>query len=121
VCGAAGSEQIAMMMTLVSSARRQDLDVGVYVKDVLDQLLAGSTDDHRRTTIACCPTSGSNTPRRRSAHTGSLSGATKPNASNSVRSAGVSPPVACASAAPAGPASRRDLVLVGAYCEIQKP
>ena len=33
-------------MTLVSSARRHDLDVGVYVKDVLDQLLAGSTDYH---------------------------------------------------------------------------
>lgn len=36
-----------MMMTLVSSARRHDLDVGVYIKDVLDQLLAGSTDYHR--------------------------------------------------------------------------
>ena len=44
VCGVAGGEQSAMMMTLVSSARRHDLDVGVYVKDVLDQLLAGSTD-----------------------------------------------------------------------------
>ena len=32
------------MMTLVSSARRHDLDVGLYLKDVLDQLLAGSTD-----------------------------------------------------------------------------
>ena len=42
VCGVAGGEQSAMMMTLVSSARRHDLDVGVYVKDVLDQLLAGS-------------------------------------------------------------------------------
>jgi hypothetical protein len=47
VCGVAGGEQSAMMMTLVSSARRHDLDVGVYVKDVLDQLLAGSTDYHR--------------------------------------------------------------------------
>jgi transposase len=46
VCGVAGGEQSAMMMTLVSSARRHDLDVGVYVKDVLDQLLAGSTDYH---------------------------------------------------------------------------
>ena len=36
-----------MMMTLVSSARRHDLDVGLYVKDVLDQLLAGSTDYDR--------------------------------------------------------------------------
>jgi len=37
-------QRSAMMMTLVSSAKRHDLDVGVYVKDVLDQLLAGSTD-----------------------------------------------------------------------------
>jgi hypothetical protein len=47
VCGVTGGEQSAMMMTLVSSARRHDLDVGVYVKDVLDQLLAGSTDYDR--------------------------------------------------------------------------
>jgi len=47
VCSVAGGEQSAMMMTLVSSARRHDLDVGVYVKDVLDQLLAGCTDYHR--------------------------------------------------------------------------
>ncbi len=47
VCGVGGGEQSAMMMTLVSSARRHDLDVGVYVKDVLDQLLAGCTDYHR--------------------------------------------------------------------------
>jgi transposase len=46
VCGVAGGEQSAMMLTLVSNARRHDLDVGVYVKDVLDQLLAGSTDYH---------------------------------------------------------------------------
>jgi hypothetical protein len=31
-------------MTLVSSAARNDLDVFLYVKDVLDQLLAGETD-----------------------------------------------------------------------------
>jgi transposase len=37
-------EQSAMMMTLVSSARRHDLDVGVYIQDVLDQLLVGTTD-----------------------------------------------------------------------------
>ena len=37
-------ERCAMMMTLVSSAKRHDLDVGVYIKDVLDQLLAGCTD-----------------------------------------------------------------------------
>ena len=47
VCGVAGGEQSAMMMTLVSSARRHDLDVGVYVKDVLDQLLGGGTDYDR--------------------------------------------------------------------------
>jgi hypothetical protein len=35
-------ERSAMMMTLVSSAKRHDLDVGLYIKDVLDQLLAGS-------------------------------------------------------------------------------
>jgi hypothetical protein len=44
VCSVAGGEQSAKMMTLVSSARRHDLDVGIYMKDVLDQLLAGSTD-----------------------------------------------------------------------------
>jgi hypothetical protein len=31
-------------MTLVSSAARSDLDVFLYVKDVLDRLLAGETD-----------------------------------------------------------------------------
>lgn len=40
-------EQSAMMMSLVSSAKRHDLDVWVYIKDVLDQLLAGSTDYER--------------------------------------------------------------------------
>lgn len=40
-------EQSAKMMTLVSSARRHDLDVGVYIQDVLDQLLAGLTDYER--------------------------------------------------------------------------
>ncbi|HEY1654271.1 MAG TPA: transposase [Candidatus Tumulicola sp.] len=44
VCSVAGGEQSAKMMTLVSSARRHDLDVWLYVKNVLDQLLAGSTD-----------------------------------------------------------------------------
>jgi len=46
VCSVAGGEQSAMMMSLVSSARRHDLDVYVYVKDVLDQLLADCTDYH---------------------------------------------------------------------------
>lgn len=39
-------ERSAMMMTLVSSAKRHDLDVGLYIKDVLDQLLAGCTEYH---------------------------------------------------------------------------
>jgi transposase len=34
----------ATLMTIVSTAHRNDLDVWAYVKDVLDQLLAGSTD-----------------------------------------------------------------------------
>jgi transposase len=46
VCSVIGGEQSAMMMTLASSARRHDLDVWIYIKDVLDQLLAGSTDYH---------------------------------------------------------------------------
>jgi len=33
-----------MLMGLVSSARHHDLDVWTYIKDVLDQLLGGSTD-----------------------------------------------------------------------------
>lgn len=40
----AAGERSAKMMSLVSSAKRHDLDVGMYIKDVLDQLLAGSTD-----------------------------------------------------------------------------
>jgi hypothetical protein len=39
-------ERAADFLTLVSSAVRNDLDVWLYVKDVLDQLLAGSTDYH---------------------------------------------------------------------------
>ncbi|MGI9427332.1 MAG: IS66 family transposase [Bythopirellula sp.] len=39
-----GGERSAGFLTLVSSALRNDLDVWVYVKDVLDQLLAGTTD-----------------------------------------------------------------------------
>ena len=34
----------ATLLTIVSTAVRNDLDVWAYVKDVLDQLLAGSTD-----------------------------------------------------------------------------
>jgi transposase len=40
----AAGGRAADLMTLVSSAVRNDLDVSAYVKDVLDQLLAGSTD-----------------------------------------------------------------------------
>lgn len=40
----AAGEQSAMMMSLVSSARRHDLDVLAYLTDVLDQLLSGVTD-----------------------------------------------------------------------------
>jgi hypothetical protein len=39
-----GGERNAAFLTLASSAIRNDLDVWSYVKDVLDQLLAGSTD-----------------------------------------------------------------------------
>ncbi len=40
----AGGERSAGFFTLVSSAIRNDLDVWRYVKDVLEQLLSGSTD-----------------------------------------------------------------------------
>ena len=40
----AAGERMANLMTLVSSALRNDLDVWAYVKDVLDRLLAGGTD-----------------------------------------------------------------------------
>ena len=36
----------AILQTIVSTALRNDLDVRAYVKDVLDQLLTGSTDYH---------------------------------------------------------------------------
>ena len=36
--------QNAMMLTLTSSAIRNDLHVWSYIKDLLDQLLSGSTD-----------------------------------------------------------------------------
>ena len=44
VSNVGSGEQSAMLMSLVSSAKRHDLDVFTYVKDVIDQLLAGSTD-----------------------------------------------------------------------------
>ena len=37
----------AMLMTLVSSAKRHHLDVWMYIKDVLDRLRAGETDYSR--------------------------------------------------------------------------
>jgi hypothetical protein len=40
----AAGERAADLLTLVSSAVRNDLDVWAYVKDVLDCLVAGSTD-----------------------------------------------------------------------------
>ena len=36
----------ATLLTIISTAVRNDLDVWAYVKDVLDQLLGGSTDYH---------------------------------------------------------------------------
>ena len=36
----------AALLTIISTAVRNDLDVWAYVKDVLDQLLSGSTDYH---------------------------------------------------------------------------
>jgi hypothetical protein len=41
-----GGERAARFMTLVSSALRNDLDVGLYLTDVLTQLLNGSRDYH---------------------------------------------------------------------------
>ncbi|MCC6580848.1 MAG: transposase, partial [Phycisphaeraceae bacterium] len=40
----AAGERSADFFTLVSSAAHNDLDVWAYIKDVLDRLLAGSTD-----------------------------------------------------------------------------
>lgn len=42
----AAGYRAATFLTIVSTAHRNDLDVWAYVKDVLDQLLAGSTDYH---------------------------------------------------------------------------
>jgi hypothetical protein len=40
----AAGERSARLMTLVSSAKRHQLDIWKYLKDVLDRLLAGETD-----------------------------------------------------------------------------
>ena len=66
----------------------------VYVKDVLDQLLAGSTDYH-----SLLPDVWKKAIRRPSAITALKSGATKPNASNSTPPAAASPPATDASIA----------------------
>jgi len=42
----AAGYRAATFLTIVSTAHRNDLDVWAYIKDVLDQLLAGSTDYH---------------------------------------------------------------------------
>jgi transposase len=42
----AGGSRAATLLTIISTAVRNDLDVWAYLKDVLDQLLAGSTDYH---------------------------------------------------------------------------
>ena len=42
----AAGYRAADLMTLVSSAVRNDLDVASYLKDLLDRLLAGDTDFH---------------------------------------------------------------------------
>ena len=42
----AAGRRAADFLSLVASAVRNDLDVWAYLKDVLDQLLAGSTDYH---------------------------------------------------------------------------
>ena len=42
----AAGERAADFLTLVSSAIRNDLDVFAYVKDVIEQLLSGTTDFH---------------------------------------------------------------------------
>ena len=44
VSNVAAGERSAKMMSLVSSARRHDLAVGVYIEDILTQLLGGCTD-----------------------------------------------------------------------------
>ncbi|HND53150.1 MAG TPA: IS66 family transposase [Pirellulaceae bacterium] len=44
VNGPEGGRRSARLMSIVASAHRHDLDVETYLKDVLDRLLAGSTD-----------------------------------------------------------------------------
>lgn len=47
VSNVTSGERSAKMMSLVSSARRHDLDTRAYIEDVLQQLLHGSTDYER--------------------------------------------------------------------------
>jgi len=44
VGGLAAGQRAANLMTIISTAARNDLDVWSYVKDVLDRILAGCTD-----------------------------------------------------------------------------
>lgn len=44
VANVASGERVARLMSVVSSAKRHNLDVWKYLKDVLDRLLAGETD-----------------------------------------------------------------------------
>ncbi|MCA9134195.1 MAG: transposase domain-containing protein, partial [Planctomycetales bacterium] len=44
VSNVAAGERSAKMMSLVSSAKRHDLDVRAYLQDILTQLLDGCTD-----------------------------------------------------------------------------
>ena len=44
VSNVSSGERRAKMMSLVSSARRHDLDVRAYIEDILEQLLSGVTD-----------------------------------------------------------------------------
>jgi transposase len=44
VCNVDAGERAAMLISIVSSAKRHDLDVWVYLKDILERMLAGETD-----------------------------------------------------------------------------
>jgi hypothetical protein len=47
VSNVVSGERSAKMMSLVSSARRHDLDSRMYIEDILRQLLEGCTDYER--------------------------------------------------------------------------
>jgi hypothetical protein len=105
----AAGERMADVLTLVSSALRKDLDVWAYVKDVLDRLLAGSTDYASLRTPVGLPRT-----RSRSASTGRRSDATAPPSST---------PAVPTAAPPSGhPANRlhRPLVLLSAHLNTRR-